>query len=58
MVGDDAEADVGGALAAGLQGVLVRTGKYRPGDENRMDPPPTHVASDLAAAVEWILDRA
>jgi HAD superfamily hydrolase (TIGR01458 family) len=29
MVGDDVESDVGGALAAGLEGVLVRTGKYR-----------------------------
>ncbi len=29
MVGDDVEADVGGALAAGLAGVLVRTGKFR-----------------------------
>ncbi len=29
MVGDDVEADVGGALEAGLHGVLVRTGKYR-----------------------------
>lgn len=29
MVGDDVEADIGGALAAGLLGVLVRTGKYR-----------------------------
>jgi len=29
MVGDDVEADVGGALAAGLRGILVRTGKYR-----------------------------
>ena len=29
MVGDDVESDVGGALAAGLAGVLVRTGKYR-----------------------------
>lgn len=29
MVGDDIESDVGGALAAGLSGVLVRTGKYR-----------------------------
>ncbi|MGO8906520.1 MAG: TIGR01458 family HAD-type hydrolase [Solirubrobacteraceae bacterium] len=29
MVGDDVEADVGGAMAAGLAGVLVRTGKYR-----------------------------
>ena len=55
MVGDDAEADVGGALAAGLEGVLVRTGKYRPGDEAALDPPPTHVANDLAAAVDWIL---
>lgn len=29
MIGDDAEADVGGAMAAGLPGILVRTGKYR-----------------------------
>jgi HAD superfamily hydrolase (TIGR01458 family) len=29
MVGDDIEADVGGAMAAGLAGVLVRTGKFR-----------------------------
>jgi HAD superfamily hydrolase (TIGR01458 family) len=58
MVGDDAEADVGGALAAGLQGVLVQTGKYRPGDEAALDPAPTHVAEDLAAAADWILDRA
>ncbi|HTA06171.1 MAG TPA: TIGR01458 family HAD-type hydrolase [Solirubrobacteraceae bacterium] len=28
MIGDDVEADVGGAMAAGLPGVLVRTGKY------------------------------
>jgi phospholysine phosphohistidine inorganic pyrophosphate phosphatase len=29
MVGDDIEADVGGAIDAGLAGILVRTGKYR-----------------------------
>ena len=29
MIGDDIEADVGGALDAGLDGVLVRTGKFR-----------------------------
>jgi HAD superfamily hydrolase (TIGR01458 family) len=29
MVGDDIETDIGGALGAGLTGVLVRTGKYR-----------------------------
>ena len=32
MVGDDAEADVAGARAAGLLGIQVRTGKYRPGE--------------------------
>ena len=40
MVGDDAEADVAGALRAGLGGaLLVRTGKYTRGDEERFDPP-------------------
>jgi HAD superfamily hydrolase (TIGR01458 family) len=29
MVGDDIEADIGGAKAAGLRAVLVRTGKFR-----------------------------
>ena len=29
MVGDDVESDVGGAQAAGLRAVLVRTGKFR-----------------------------
>jgi HAD superfamily hydrolase (TIGR01458 family) len=29
MVGDDVEADVGGAMEAGLAGILVKTGKYR-----------------------------
>jgi len=58
MIGDDAEADVGGALAAGLRGILVRTGKYRPGHEGRISPPPTLVADDLAQAVDWLLAQA
>jgi HAD superfamily hydrolase (TIGR01458 family) len=37
MVGDDAEADVAGAQAAGLRGVQVKTGKYRPGEEGQPD---------------------
>jgi ribonucleotide monophosphatase NagD (HAD superfamily) len=57
MIGDDAENDVGGAMKAGLAGVLVRTGKYQPGDEKQVDPRPTAVADDLAAAVDWILSR-
>lgn len=32
MIGDDIVGDVGGAQAAGLAGVLVRTGKFRPAD--------------------------
>lgn len=58
MVGDDVEADVGGALAAGIAGLLVRQGKYRNGDESRIEPPPTAVCDDLPAAVDWIVERA
>lgn len=55
MIGDDVESDVGGAMSAGLGGVLVRTGKYQPGAEGLIDPGPTAVCDDLAAAVEWLL---
>jgi len=55
MVGDDAEADVAGALDAGLaSALLVRTGKYREGDEARFLPHPTATVADLPAAVQWI----
>jgi HAD superfamily hydrolase (TIGR01458 family) len=56
MVGDDAESDVAGALRAGLsRALLVRTGKYRPGDEARFDPAPTAVVADLAQAADRLL---
>ncbi|MEA1833173.1 TIGR01458 family HAD-type hydrolase [Methylobacterium durans] len=58
MVGDDVEADVAGALATGMAGILVRTGKYRVGDETRIDPGPTATVADLRRAVDWILERA
>jgi HAD superfamily hydrolase (TIGR01458 family) len=39
MIGDDIRGDVGGAQAAGLQGILVRTGKFRPRDlEGDIEP--------------------
>jgi len=58
MIGDDAEADVSGALAAGIgKGLLVRTGKYATGDEDKVDPAPTAVVDNLEAAVEWIMRR-
>ncbi len=58
MVGDDVDADVSGAAAAGLNGILVRTGKYRNGDERRLVGERTTVCDDLTAAVEWILSQA
>ena len=38
MVGDDVVNDVEGARTAGLTGVLVRTGKFRPADLERASP--------------------
>jgi HAD superfamily hydrolase (TIGR01458 family) len=55
MICDDAESDVGGALAAGMHGILVQTGKYRPGDEARIGQPGALLVSDLASAVDRIL---
>lgn len=56
MIGDDAENDVAGALKAGVgKAVLVRTGKYRRGDETRYDPPPSFVAEDISEAIDWAL---
>jgi ribonucleotide monophosphatase NagD (HAD superfamily) len=46
MVGDDVVGDVQGALAAGLAGVLVRTGKYRAGDE-QLTPRPSAVLGSV-----------
>jgi len=57
MVGDDALADVDGALAAGIPAILVQTGKYRPGDEDQITRPGAVVVPDIAAAVDWILAR-
>ena len=58
MVGDDAEADVAGALKAGIgRALLVRTGKYRPRDEAKVEPRPSATVEDLAAAARWILER-
>jgi phospholysine phosphohistidine inorganic pyrophosphate phosphatase len=47
MVGDDVEADVEGAMAAGLPGILVRTGKYRQ-DALPPEVTPTAIADSIA----------
>lgn len=55
MIGDDARDDVCGAMNAGLAGILVKTGKYRPGDEGQTDPAPSHVAQDFPEAVDFLI---
>jgi HAD superfamily hydrolase (TIGR01458 family) len=54
MIGDDAEFDASGAVAQGLRGVLVRTGKYRPGDEERFAPRPSAVLDSVERVPEWL----
>lgn len=48
MVGDDLVNDVLGAQAAGISGVLVRTGKFRPGDLEAVEGSPDHVLGSIA----------
>jgi HAD superfamily hydrolase (TIGR01458 family) len=48
VVGDDLESDVGGAQAAGLKGVLVRTGKFRADEAQRSTIRPDAVLDSLA----------
>jgi len=55
MVGDDALADVDGALAAGIPAILVQTGKYRAGDEDQITHSGAIVVPDIASAADWIL---
>jgi len=57
MIGDDVRDDVCGAVEAGLRGILVRTGKYREGDEKQLTTPAATVADDLSAAVDQIFAR-
>ena len=50
MIGDDIESDVGGALRAGLAGVLVRTGKFREETVRRSGIEPTLTLDSIADA--------
>jgi HAD superfamily hydrolase (TIGR01458 family) len=54
MVGDDVEADVGGAKAAGLRGVLVRTGKFREETLAAAEPQPDGVVESIAAVPAYL----
>lgn len=57
MVGDDVEADVGGAQKHGMKTALVRTGKFRPDAVERSGIMPDAILSSVADLPEW-LERA
>lgn len=55
LIGDDLADDIGGAQSAGIAGILVRTGKFRPEDEQHATIRPQRVVDDFAAAVDALL---
>jgi len=56
MVGDDIVSDVGGAQAAGIRGVQVRTGKFRPErDEHHPTVTPDLIVDNLKSLVDILL---
>ena len=55
MVGDDVVSDVGGAQAAGIRGVLVRSGKYTAADLSHPTVTPDLLVDNLAELVNLIL---
>ena len=52
MVGDDIDSDVGGAKEAGMRGILVKTGKYRPELANDSDVEPDRVLESVVDIAE------
>lgn len=55
LIGDDLADDIGGAQAAGIPGLLVRTGKFRPGDDAHPEIRPAAVVDNFTAAVNAII---
>jgi ribonucleotide monophosphatase NagD (HAD superfamily) len=52
MVGEDVDNDVLGAGAAGLKACLVRTGKFHPGDELKLQGTKHTCMRDLEQLVD------
>lgn len=57
MIGDDIRSDIGGAQASGIRGLLVRTGKFRPGDLAG-DIQPAAILDSFADLPAWWQDQA
>jgi phospholysine phosphohistidine inorganic pyrophosphate phosphatase len=54
MVGDDVESDIAGAREAGLRAVAVRTGKFRPADEQRGREVANAVLDSIQDLPRWL----
>jgi len=57
MIGDDITGDIGGAQAAGMRGILVRTGKFKKSWENHPTVKPDDIVNNLAEAVDLVLQK-
>ena len=44
-------------MQAGISGILVKTGKYRAGDETSIEPSPDFVADNFSQAVDYIISQ-
>ncbi|TML98366.1 MAG: TIGR01458 family HAD-type hydrolase [Actinobacteria bacterium] len=54
MVGDDIDADIGGAQSHGMKTVLVRTGKFRPDAVEAGRVRPDGIISSIAQLPDWL----
>ncbi len=55
MIGDDLHDDIEGAQRAGVAGILVRTGKFRPEDESDESVRPALIVDHFPAAVDRLI---
>ncbi|RWS23595.1 haloacid dehalogenase-like hydrolase domain-containing protein 2 [Leptotrombidium deliense] len=51
----DVRDDIHGAQSVGMIGMLVKTGKYQEGDENKINPQPDFVFNSVVEAIDAIL---
>ncbi len=57
MIGDDVDSDINGAFHAGLQTILVQTGKYKATDNQQIQDTETRIAKDIGEAVNLIINN-
>lgn len=57
LVGDDLDSDVGGAQAMGIQGVLVKTGKFRQTYLDKSSIRPDGILNTVAELPAWLEGR-